>query len=469
MNNVSSRRSLLIAIAAGSIGLISVIATPVRAQTRGGRSSIETQAVEPNPTPVLPVTTSEAASEPFERYDKLAMRGWERSLPKSRDTVISDKFGIRSALADAGIGLTVFGSNAVQYDTLQNNYRQDGPQRYNGQRFTRSITSVTLLATYDLGRIGVGDGQLIFSAFNSTHSLRQVNGPATTRIGRLAYFQSLFDDKVEFKIGYFDNFYEFLGTQTGGSFAGGALGPQASVPNEVGLSYAGFGTPAADLRVNFASHVYTKWGVQRSLPPGGATPEEKANPSGLRFHVPGTGMLTVGEVGFDRSATIDRPALWIRAGGIFNTTNFSRFDGGRSTNNWALYVAADRQLLRFDTRKPSRGIYVGVTGNYAPPRQNFVSRYIEGRVYGIGPFKTRSADLVTLVATANVYSRAGLAARTEPDQQYDKVTYALIGSYAYRVRPGLYLQPGVGAVIHPIYSPRFKAALNAYLQLSFFL
>jgi porin len=397
------------------------------------------------------------------------MQGWERSLPKSEDTILGDKLGIRSALADAGIGFIVFSTNSFQYNLLQNDAGHRGPQVYNGQRFTRTLDSVTLFSTYDLGRIGLKDGQFIVSAFYSTNSLNSVDGPSSTRIGRLAYYQKLFDKAIEFKIGYFDNAYEFLGTQTGGSFAGGTLGPQASVPNEVGLSYSGLGTPAADLRINLKNHSYAKFGVQRSLPPGGATPEVAANPNGLRFVVPQTGVLAIGEGGWDRPASNGINATWIRVGGIFNTTNFDRLAGGQAHNNWAAYAAVDRQIVQTDPSSPNHGYYMGVTVNYAPPKENFVTKYLENRVYGVGIIKGRPFDLVSLVTTADFYSDSGLKTRTAQGQKSFAATYALVASYAYRLTPGLYLQPGLGAVVHPVYSPRYDTAFNGYLLLSIFL
>jgi porin len=426
-------------------------------------------AVRPTPSPELPVQSPNAAPSPYQRFDALAMRGWERPLPKSGDTLIGDKLGIRDALADAGIGFIGFASNAIQYNFLQNDGGYKGRQLYNGQKFTRMVSNAAIFATYDLGKIGIDNGQFIFSALYTSNSFNRVDGPDSTRVGRLAYYQSLFNKKVEFKIGYFDNGFEFLGTQTGGSLAGGTLGPQASVPNEVGLSYSGFSTPTANVRINFKNHFYTKFGVQRSLPPGGATPEVAANSSGLRFHVPGTGVLMIDEWGWDRPAKPGQLATWVRAGGIYNTTNFNRFKGGQTKDNWATYLAVDRQLFQIDDSKANRGLYVGGTVNYAPPQQNMISQYYEGRVYGVGLLKSRPFDLASIVTTANVYSKDGLAARTAVGQKNFKATYSVIASYAYRLTPGLYFQPGLGAVVHPVYSPRFDTAFNGYLTLTFFL
>ncbi len=458
--------------AASVIALISAmgLSAPAWAQSQGDTSAgAAPAAVQPTPSDTLPVETAHASAEPFQRFDALAMKGWERPLPKSGDTLIGDKWGIRDTLADVGIGFLGYASGAFQYNAAQNNGSYKGAQLYNGQKFTRSVSNAAVFATYDLGKIGVDNGQIIFSALYTSDSLNKVDGPNSTRIGRLAYFQSLFNDRVEFKVGYFDNGFEFLGTQTAGSLAGGTLGPQAGVPNEVGLSYSGYSTPSADLRINMDHHFYTKVAVQRSLPPGGATPENAANPSGLQPTVAGTRLLTIDEWGWDRPAKVDALGAWIRAGGIYNTTHFTKFSGGVSDDNWAAYVAVDRQLFHIDPSKPGRGLYLGGTFDYAPPAQNFVSQYYEGRIYGIGLLNGRPSDLASIIATANIYSQQGLTARTTQGNMADQGTFSVIGSYAYQLMPGLYIQPGFGAVLHPVYSPHLPTAYNAYLTLSFFL
>ena len=450
--------------------LAGAIAAPAFAQSQDNPSAGGAPAaVQPEPSPTLPVQSPNASAQPYQRFDALAMKGWERPLPKSGDTLLGDKGGIRDALADVGIGFIGFGSNAIQYNFLQDDHGYKGKQLYNAQKLTRTVSNAAIFATYDLGRIGLDNGQFIFSALYTSNSFNRVDGPNSTRIGRLAYYQPLFGKKVELKIGYFDNGFEFLGTQTGGSLAGGTLGPQASVPNEVGLSYSGFSTPTVDVRINMKNHFYTKFAFQRSLPPGGAAPEVAANKAGLRFHIPGTGLLMIDEVGWDRAAKPGVMATWVRAGGIYNTTDYARFSGGSTKDNWAAYLAVDRQLVQIDDDKPNRGLYVGATLNYAPPQQNFVSQYYEGRVYGVGLIKSRPFDLASLVANINVYSKEGLLARTVPGERNFKQTYSAIASYAYRVTPGLYFQPGLGVVVHPIYSPRFDTAFNGYLTLTFFI
>lgn len=442
--------------------------SPAPAQEQSSGTPAQAVPAESSASQVPPRDSEDAPSpspqDRYKRFDDLSLKGWAINYPRVADTILSDHGGIRDALADIGIGISPINTANFQYDFLQNDRGYKGPQLYNGQDITRTNTTVSLTATYDLDMIGIAGGQIATTFSLVDNSFPEVNGPKKLRIGRLHYYQSLFHDRVDFKLGYIDNTQEFLGINVGGNLATGNLGPQATIPFQLGLSYGGFAAPGFNARIKAGKHLYNKVGVQRSLPAGGATAENAVNPGGFRFHPPGTGVLVIDEVGFNRSAARGAKSIWIRGGGIYNTTKFDTFDGARSTN-WAAFIAGDKQITQPDPQKPARGFYVGATFNYAPPRQNFYTQYYEGRIYAVGMLKSRPFDLASLVTTLNKYSPAGLRARTVQGERNYHATWALIASYAYRVSPGLYLQPGLGVTVHPIYSPRFGTAFNGYLSL----
>ena len=424
------------------------------------------QDVQPATVSALPNESTTPDPDRFKRFDDLSLKGWAISYPKVADTILADRLGIRDALADVGIGISPINTANFQYDFLQNDRGYEGPQLYNGQRLTRTNTTVSLTATYDLAQIGVKGGQIATTFSIVDNSFSAVNGPKKIRIGRLHYYQELFNGAVDFKAGYIDNTQEFFGINVGGNLATGNLGPQATIPFQLGLSYGGFAAPGFNLRVKTRGGLYNKVGVQRSLPPGGAAAENAVNPGGFRFAPPGTGVLMIDEIGFNRPSAPGVKSTWVRAGGIYNTTQFARFGRpGETRDNFALFAAADRQLTQTDATKPFRGVYAGATINYAPPQQNFYTQYYEGRLYGIGLLSSRPFDLASLVTTFNVYSPAGLAARTPAGQGNYRNTFAMTASYALRVSAGIYLQPGLGVTVHPIYTPRFSPALNGYLSI----
>ncbi len=283
----------------------------------------------------------------------------------------------------------------------------------------------------------------------------------------LGYHQSLFDGKIEVKLGYFDNSQDFAGMAVGGNVATGALGPQARIPVQVGLSAAGFGTPTLTVRARLSDYLYVKGGVARSMSPDGFEAELAANDSGLKWSVPRAKALYVGEGGYNRPSGEDK-SLWIRVGGIYNTSDYRRFVDGEAEDNWGVYAAIDAQLTQPDALMPFRGVYGGFTVNYAPDEQNLFTNYYEGRVYGIGLLPNRPFDMASVVASYNGLGRPGLDA-IAPTGESDDHTVSVIGSYAYRLKPGVFLQPGAGVVFNPSFYPKRDTALNLYLGVTFIL
>lgn len=429
--------------------------------------------VQPSSASALPEQTAADQSAPnqiaapapsvFQRYDDLSLKGWDIPFPKIADTIIGDKGGIRSKLADLGIGFLGFNTTTYQYDLSQTDKGYHGPQLYNGQRLTRTNGIISVFISVDLDQYGIPGGQIQSTWGYFNNSFPRLDGPRSLRNTRLAYFQSLFKGKVEVKFGLLDNASEYFGTNVGGNLAVGNLGPQATIPFEVGLAYLGFAAPGINIKTKLGGHFYNKYGLQRSLPPGGANAEIAYNPHGFSLHVPGTGLLQIEELGWNRPSAPGVKATWIRGGGLYNTTNFTRFRDGRGVDNWAAFLSGDRQLTQIDRTKPYRGLYAGAAVYYAPPQQNFYSQYYEARIYGLGLIKSRPFDLASVVASVIVNSKDGLAARTTPDVGNYGETMSLVASYGVHVTSGFYIQPGLGIVHHPIYSPRFGTAINGYL------
>lgn len=444
----------------------STATTPAQSSSDPAPATGEPPVDQPVTTSRLPAPTAAPAEGAFERYNDLQLKGWDIVFPRVEDSIIADKFGIREALADHGIGLFGAINSSFQYDILQNDRGYAGPQLYNGQKLTRTISAFNVYGTYDLGKIGLSGGQLSSSFSVLSNSLRRVNGPHFARISRLNYYQELFNDAVEFKVGLIENSFEFFGSSVGGSFATGNLGPLANIPYQIGVSYGGVAAPGVNVRFNFKSGFYDKIGIQRSLTPGGATAEVEANPSGFRFSPPGTRALIINEFGYRRPSAKSERSLWLRGGGIYNATRFRDYAGTGTRTNHAVFFATDAQATQPDQSRPYRGYYAGFTYNAAPSRQNLVNRYYEVRGYGLGVIESRPNDLASIVASYTGYSDVARRALAGPGATSYDATMSVIASYGYRLVPGLYLQPGLGVTVHPIYSPKFGTALNGYLSVS---
>lgn len=433
------------------------------------RASVQTDqdaAPEPQP-PTAPAAAQlpDASDDTdWDYINTLGHKGWATPFPKMSDTALRDVGGVRSALADVGIGFLGLSKNTVQYNVRD----YDGPAKYNGKNPTYSTGIQSLFLTFDTGKVGVKDGQIFLTLAAITNGLSVVNGPRYARIGGLGYYQKLADGAVEIKAGYFDNAQEYVGTAIAGSLASGTLGPQARIPVQLGFGYNGIGTPAINIRLNGKNGLYTKFGVQRAVPPGGAASEIALNDTGLRFSVRGAKALFVDEIGINQPATATSKSSWFRAGGIYNTTRYRNYRKGGTSENWGVYAAFDQQLTQPDDDAPAKGIYVGGSANYAPPQQNLFSQYYEGRVYGIGLIPGRPSDLASFVATYNSISRSAREV-LQPGRATEPYTITGTASYSYHFAPGFYVQPGLGFAIKPAYYPKAPVALNAYLSIALLL
>src|SRR6476646_2208745 len=92
---------------------------------------------------------------------------------------------------------------------------------------------------------------------------------------------------------------------------------------------------------------YNKFGVQVASSPDGPFAEKMANPTGLDWSTPNSGVLVINEFGYRKEAAPDQLATWVRAAAIVNTSRYVDFEfGGRSTGNYAAYVLADQQFVQ---------------------------------------------------------------------------------------------------------------------------
>ena len=101
----------------------------------------------PASSAALPAKPVEASADKFKSFDALNLKGWDIPYPSTQDTILGDKGGFRTSLADAGFGFSGYIASGFQYDLLQNDRGYRGRQLYNGQDFTRTSTSVTLTGT----------------------------------------------------------------------------------------------------------------------------------------------------------------------------------------------------------------------------------------------------------------------------------------------------------------------------------
>ncbi|WP_143201587.1 carbohydrate porin [Bradyrhizobium sp. NAS96.2] len=399
----------------------------------------------------------------FAAFDKLSMKGWITTVPPAAESIFQDPNGLRTALAEYGIGYVAYSTNTFTANMLNN--APPKPQTYQGQiPTTYSFSEVTL--SYDLGRVGLTGGQLSVGAM-LTGTTWEPLGPSGAKFANLYYFQSLLDDTVQLQAGVFYNAQNYLGLLVAASMA---TGPQALVPYELGLSRQGVPAPGANLMINLPYNFYNKAGVQRSISPDGADIEQQANPIGLGFSSPDAKALFIDEFGYKTFSSPTQGSVWVRAGGMYNTSPYFDFSAGRKTDtNWGFYAAADVQISQISSApyEAYQGYYVGGFYMTSDPNKNMYQNYYEGRIYGMGIIPGRPMDQTALILGYTTLSKSALdfqAALTgiRPFGDYASVTV----SNSFRLNPGVYLMLGTSYNVHPSATPRLRNSLNFMASLT---
>ncbi len=448
-------------------------ATPSIAGTSGG--GVTTYTTPPPPS-----------QNPYYLADDLKLRGWNVPLPGAANTIDQGLFGVRNALAEDGISWIGFASDTFQDNLLRHELpagNQFGShsrdlQQYNGQLPTYN-NQISLLVNYDLRRYGIPDGQITIGGFAVGNNWNP-SGPNGIGISEATYYQTLFDKKVEIKVGYVSNILEFLGTLVGGNLSSGIFGVNASIPVENGETLPTYASPGANVTLNFPDHIYNKFGVQRATSPAGPVVEREANPSSVRFTVPDAGVFLINELGYRVSAAPGRMQTWIRAAvnytaGEYPDLTDQSTDRSKKGVNYGLYLLADRQILQTAPHagpgSAIQGLYAGFSVMYGPPNVNYFSQYYEARLYGFGLIPGRPFDLLSLVWNRNVFSGYAVRGSRAADMlAHDAADTGTI-AYSVHITHGVNLNVGLSFVDHPTtitYDRSTGSALNGLANLFVF-
>ncbi|WP_156918346.1 carbohydrate porin [Bradyrhizobium sp. Cp5.3] len=413
-------------------------------------------------------------ADPFARFEALREKGMWLNIPGPADTIDQDSGGVRSALAEVGIGYVGWTQNTFIDNQLPNAARSTiADQRYMGQNPTFN-TANFLIVTYDLSRFGIPDGQIIVGAEQQYWTWKP-GGPDRVGINTIAYYQTFFDRRVELKLGYLRNQNEFAGTVVGGNAGVNVFGPSSNILYQAGMSNNPAPTPALNVKYNFDDRIYNKFSIQRSLNPDGQAAQIAENPTGLNWSTTNAGILLLDESGYKNKAAPGAPETWLRAGlGLNNSsyTNLQYPGQPRNNANSVYYVAADRQLWQLDMEtSPSRGIYGGFSAMYAPPDLNKVSQYYEVRLYAKGLFDSRPHDQMAIVATHTAWSAFAVNAALAGGHLAHRDSTAISGTYTAHVAPGIYTSIGLTYINNPTsitYTRQTGHALNLLVSTSMF-
>ncbi|WP_456791613.1 carbohydrate porin [Bradyrhizobium sp. USDA 4506] len=418
--------------------------------------------------------TVQRKPDPFAKFEKLREKGLVVSIPGPADTVVQDAGGVRSALAEAGIGYLLWSQVTYTNNLLPNAARSTiANQLYNGQNPTFNTVNY-MWVTYDLSRYGIPDGQIVVGAEEQSWTW-QPGGPDRLGINTISYYQTLWDRKLELKVGYLRNSHEFAGTVVGGNAGTNVFGPSSSILFQGGLSAAPAPTPALNLKYNFNDHLYTKVSFQRADSPDGLFTQITENPTGLNWSTTNAGVLYLDETGYLNKAAPGSPQTWLRAGAGYNTSSYKSLalpNQQRTDPNTFYYIAADRQFLQTNAQdSASRGIYAGFSVMGAPPDLNKVSQYYELRFYVNGPFDWRPTDQISIVATDTVWSNLAVDAARAKGSLVHGDSKAIAATYTAHLGPGIYTSVGLTYINNPTtitYTPQIGHALNFSVSTNIF-
>jgi porin len=405
-----------------------------------------------------------APAAPTPDFDALRIKGLIIALPGPKDTIDPDFEGLRSSLAALGIGYIGYSSNSFYDNMLPAERTTFGQQVYNGQKPT-FFTNNVMQMTYDLSRYGISDGQIVVGGVYNFDTW-EPGSPNALSLATLSYYQTFLNKQVELKVGYLANVFEYWGPLLAGNLSSSIFGSSGSIPIEAGLSAYAYAKPAINIKVNGPNGLYDKFGVQVASNPDGPLAEKTANPTGLNWSTPNSGVLVINEFGYREEASPGQLATWVRAAPIINTSRYVDFEfGGRNTGNYAAYVLADQQFVQLAPveGQAARGWYAGFSAMYAPPEFNRISQYYELRLYGIGLLPSRPTDMVSVVVSRNVFSQYLVDTALRSGQLAHTGNFSITAACNAPIAPGIRVGIGLGYTNNPtpvIYTPQTGSDLN---------
>jgi len=393
--------------------------------------------------------------------------------PKSiweRDTLTGDWGGLRTQLAGHGITFSL-----TETDEVMGNVT-------GGLRTGAIVEGVTKMGVgFDLDKLMGWQGASITVNAYQIHgrglsanyvgnllTVSNIEAPSGSRLNDLYLEQTLFDDKVNIRIGQFAADEEFLVSDVAATFLNSTFGWPGiyglDMPNG-GPAYP-FSAPA--LRVRFSPT--DKASIQAAVFSGNALGND-GNPGGIHFPV--YGVLAIVEGSYSTMPGKDDPGLGghFKVGGWYNSLRFNDLhldNTGQSLasptssgipashdGDYGLYALVDHQLYRVPGT--DGGGLSGFARLAAAPQQdrNLIYVYADAGVTWKGTFPGRDDDTVGVaLAWANVsHAQRSLDRDTNfysgvnsPIQSSEVV---LEVTYQAPITPWLTMQPYFQYVFHP--------------------
>ena len=395
-------------------------------------------------------------------YDRFLTRGGENPSQSTCDTVFPEFGGLRKTLSESGWGIQVITAQFFTYDILGLNR---GTNSYNGEQ-PSYIGTVFPIFTYDLARWGLNEKSQITIEPSLMYTSFDGNGPSYVNLAQLSAFLPFWDDRLTVQAGYYAMGDQFYGGAIGNSFGGSALSTTSSLMFQLGVK--GFRTkPGIDVRLySEDKRWYNHIGVTRANSPEGPFEDFYDDRIGFKFTSPGAKPVWLDEVGYRVDSAPGQKKFWLRAGAIYNTSNYYVLDGsGDTEHNYGFYAVGDFQLTQPNPELAYQGWGIQAKVGIGDDKLNAISKEFGATLYKLGTFESRPADVFAIGYMKSYYSdtlvNASRAGGLDPETEVN--VYST--SYTARLGNGAYLQTGLTYTDHPTFVPKRDGVLNLTLGL----
>jgi polyphosphate glucokinase len=385
----------------------------------------------------------------------VSVRPFQLLLPS--DHLLGDWYGLHTTLENAGIAPTL----TLVTDVAWN------PSGGRAQGITQA-SNLGLDLLFDLDRIGgVKGGSVLVQLserFGSSLSeeyignvftVQQVFGGETFRVVDVAYQQTLFDGRVQFRVGRIaagDDFlvspYNYLFMQNG--FDGNPVGIFFNSPGMTAYPNATWGAMA---KVKPTPRTYVMAGVYN-----GDSSIRDNNRHGVDLSLNGP-LFAIGEIGYQLNGLPgDGPLLGnYKLGAWYDDATFTEFETSAShRGSWGFYGLFDQVLIPFGEAGSNRGF--GIFGSVqfaADPDVAQMPFFFTAGVAARGMFDPRPYDSCGLAVVYGHFSEDLQDAQRQA-QQLDPTVgvqdYEMAIELTYRfyfAKRALFVQPDVQYIVQP--------------------
>ena len=386
-----------------------------------------------------------------------------------RSTMTGDWGGIRNSLDQQGI-------------TLRAHYLSETAANPTGglEQSIKYAQQIDFGADFDLARlVGLPGGQihltftdragrsLAADDIGNIISVQEIfGGGQNFRLAELSWQQSLFDDRLEAKVGWIHAADDFTSSPIYCYFQNnGFCGQPAGIPIDSGYTTFPVGSWGGIVKLRPLTDLYLQAGAYEVNP-------TLAGPNnGFKLSTDGaTGVIVPVEAGLHVSLGADRLPGNYKVGAYYDTSEAPDLGaslGGPAatlTGRWGVYVLADQMIYR-ESAKSDRGLTIFGVFVYAHPDTALLQYFWEAGLLYRGTFPGRDQDTIGLaVNQSRVSSQLISAQKDQGSVPVQSAETDIELNYRAQLTPWFALMPNLQFVIRPNADESIPTAVVLGLQ-----